>query len=59
MFVSIGRSARGVVIMNKDEIRTMWERRLGAMIQLLQGDVREQLLNVPDQSVHCVVTSPP
>lgn len=27
--------------------------------RLLLGDVRETLRNVADQSVHCVVTSPP
>ncbi len=27
--------------------------------QILVGDVREQLRTLPDQSVHCVVTSPP
>lgn len=29
------------------------------MITILQGDVVEQLRTLPDQSVHCVVTSPP
>lgn len=28
-------------------------------VTLLQGDVREQLATLPDDSVHCVVTSPP
>jgi hypothetical protein len=27
--------------------------------QLYVGDVREQLRQLPDESVHCVVTSPP
>ncbi|EQD69987.1 hypothetical protein B1B_05232, partial [mine drainage metagenome] len=26
---------------------------------ILQGDVREVLLGLPDESVHCIVTSPP
>src|SRR3990167_5255317 len=26
---------------------------------ILQGDVRERLADLPDESVHCVVTSPP
>ncbi len=29
------------------------------MIKLLQGDCREVLKTLPDESVHCVVTSPP
>lgn len=29
------------------------------MIQILQGDVRKVLPTLPDESVHCVVTSPP
>lgn len=29
------------------------------MIQILQGDVLEQLATLPDESVHCCVTSPP
>jgi DNA modification methylase len=28
-------------------------------VQILQGDVREMLKTLPDESVHCVVTSPP
>lgn len=28
-------------------------------ITILQGDVRERLRDLPDESVHCVVTSPP
>lgn len=28
-------------------------------VKILQGDVRDQLATLPDQSVHCVVTSPP
>lgn len=29
------------------------------MIQILQGDYREVLRTLPDESVHCCVTSPP
>lgn len=29
------------------------------LVQILVGDVRERLLGLPDESVHCVVTSPP
>ena len=28
-------------------------------VRILVGDVREQLATLPDESVHCVVTSPP
>jgi DNA modification methylase len=28
-------------------------------VRILVGDVREQLKTLPDESVHCVVTSPP
>lgn len=28
-------------------------------VTILQGDVRERLRELPDESVHCVVTSPP
>ena len=28
-------------------------------VRVLVGDCREQLKTLPDESVHCVVTSPP
>ena len=28
-------------------------------VKILIGDVREKLRELPDESVHCVVTSPP
>ena len=29
------------------------------MIRIMEGDVRAKLAELPDESVHCVVTSPP
>lgn len=29
------------------------------MVQVLYGDALEQLRTLPDQSVHCCITSPP
>ncbi|MGI9504550.1 MAG: DNA methyltransferase, partial [Geminicoccaceae bacterium] len=31
----------------------------GVTVRILQGDVRDMLATLPDESVHCVVTSPP
>ncbi len=28
-------------------------------VRILRGDVRERLAELPDSSVHCIVTSPP
>jgi DNA modification methylase len=35
------------------------EQRLPHLIQIKQGDCRDVLKTLPDESVHCVVTSPP
>ena len=32
---------------------------VSALLEIHVGDVREQLAEMPDESVHCVVTSPP
>lgn len=36
-----------------------WSEHHAKTIKLYQGDVREVLKRLPDESVHCVVTSPP
>ena len=28
-------------------------------VKIMVGDAREQLKKIPDESIHCVVTSPP